>query len=93
MRARTVLIGIALSGFMASALADIVVGVTVSTTGPGASLGAWKNCTGRPAMVVSRRSLKVMVGAIKVDGSALAIGPIPPFISWVSAGLRKVPKL
>ncbi len=39
MRARTVLIGIALSGFMASALADIVVGVTVSTTGPGASLG------------------------------------------------------
>lgn len=39
MKFRTALIGIALSACSLGAIADIVVGVTVSTTGPGASLG------------------------------------------------------
>lgn len=39
MKSRTVLIGICLVAFSAAATADLVVGVTVSTTGPGASLG------------------------------------------------------
>ncbi|MBZ0134202.1 MAG: ABC transporter substrate-binding protein [Rhodocyclaceae bacterium] len=39
MKLRTALTGIALVAFAATAAADLVVGVTVSTTGPGASLG------------------------------------------------------
>ena len=39
MKLRTTLIGIAFTAFSAASLADITVGVTVSTTGPGASLG------------------------------------------------------
>jgi len=39
MKLRTALTGIALVAFAATAATDLVVGVTVSTTGPGASLG------------------------------------------------------
>ena len=39
MKLRTVLMGMALLGASATACADLTVGVTVSTTGPGASLG------------------------------------------------------
>lgn len=39
MKLQTTLLGIALAAFSAASLADITVGVTVSTTGPGASLG------------------------------------------------------
>ncbi|MCY1269588.1 hypothetical protein D3C80_552930 [compost metagenome] len=64
-----------------------------STISSGASLGTWRNCTGRPAMVVSSRSLKVMVGAMKVDEPTWANGPRPAFMSFLSLSGKAAPKL
>ena len=54
MKFRTALTCIALSGFSLPAVSDITVGVTVSTTGPGASLGVhYRNTFNMPPSLPS----------------------------------------